>query len=116
MPNNYKTMEIKGKCIQVLPVISGEGKNGGWRKQEFVIETAHENYPKKVCLNLWGDNVDSCPTVGKEVTVSFDPESREYNGRWFTELRAWKVKFETVTSKPATENHAQPQTEDGLPF
>ncbi len=86
-------MEIKGKIIQVLPLQSGVGKASGkeWKKQEYVLET-QETYPKKVMFNLFGDRVDQYPVaLGDEVTVSFDLESREYNGRWYTDVRAYRI-------------------------
>lgn len=84
-------MEIKGKVVQLLPLQTGAGKNGTWKKQDFVIETDGQ-YPKKVCISAWGDKVgaDSLE-VGRDVNVSFDVESREYNGKWYTDLKAWKV-------------------------
>ncbi len=84
------SMEIKGRCTQVLPVQTGMGKKGQWRKLEFVIET-NSQYPKKVCLALWGDKVNNTPAVGDELTCGIDLESREHNSRWFTEVRCWKI-------------------------
>src|SRR6476619_6807525 len=84
-------MELKGKVIQILQVQTGMGKKGQWKKQEFILETQSQ-YPKKVCLSAWGDKIDQYNlTVGDVVTVAVDLESREYNGRWYTEARAWKV-------------------------
>jgi hypothetical protein len=84
-------MEVKGKVIQLLPLQSGMGKKGQWKKQEFIIETQAQ-YPKKICLSAWGDKVDQFRlTVGDVVTVAVDLESREYNGKWYTEARAWKL-------------------------
>jgi Domain of unknown function (DUF3127) len=84
-------MEIRGKLIHVLAVQTGEGKNGTWKKQDFVLETDGQ-YPKKVCLTIWGDKFnETFLTIGNELVVSFDAESREYNGRWFTDLKAWKI-------------------------
>jgi hypothetical protein len=83
-------MEIKGKVIQVMTPLTGTGKKGQWKKQEFIIETQAQ-YPKKVCLALWGDK--ECPTVGSLITASLELESREYNGKWFTEARAWKLEI-----------------------
>jgi len=85
------SMELKGKVIQLLPMQSGMGKKGPWKKQEFIVETQAQ-YPKKVCLSAWGDKVEQFGvTVGDLVNVSVDLESREYNGRWYTEARAWKL-------------------------
>lgn len=84
-------MEIKGKVIQIMPLQTGEGKNGTWKKQEFVIETDAQ-YPKKVCFSAWGDKVDtSLLQINKQINVSFDVESREYNGKWYTDLKAWRI-------------------------
>ncbi|MCK9421053.1 MAG: DUF3127 domain-containing protein [Bacteroidales bacterium] len=84
-------MEITGKIIRVLALQQGEGKNGPWKKQEYVIETS-DKIPRKVCFSLWGDKVDQFRlTEGAEAGISFDLESREYNGRWYTDVKAWKV-------------------------
>lgn len=84
-------MEITGKIIAILPQTSGQGKNGMWRSQDYVLETG-DQYPKKVCFNLFNDKIDQFPmSIDETVTVSFDIESREYNGRWYTTVRAWKI-------------------------
>jgi hypothetical protein len=83
--------EIKGKIIEVLPEKSGQSENGEWRKQEYVLETDAQ-YPKKVCFMAWGDKVNQFNIKKDEnVEVSIDVESREYNGRWYTDVKAWKV-------------------------
>jgi hypothetical protein len=85
-------MEIKGKIIQVLPLQTGEGKNGVWKKQEFILETSDSQYPKKICMAAWGDKFgDGAISANNEVNVSFDVESREYNGRWYTDVKVWKI-------------------------
>lgn len=84
-------MEIKGKIIEVLPEKSGQSANGEWRKQEYVLETDAQ-YQKKVCFMAWGDKVNQFNIKKDEnVEVSIDVESREYNGRWYTDVKAWKV-------------------------
>lgn len=91
-------MEITGKVIQLLPEQSGQGKNGTWRKQEFILET-NDQYPKKVCMSVWGDKIDQFGIAeNKEITASINIESREYNGRWYTDVRAWKVDVSGATS------------------
>ncbi|MHB9055378.1 MAG: DUF3127 domain-containing protein [Paludibacteraceae bacterium] len=93
-------MEISGKIIAVLPQQSGQGKNGQWRSQDYVLETG-DQYPKKVCFNLFNDKIDKFPiAINDAVTISFDIESREYNGRWYTTVRAWNVKKETENIQP----------------
>jgi len=84
-------LEISGKIIEVLPEKSGQSANGGWRKQEFILETEAQ-YPKKICFMVWGDKIDDFKIGhGENLEVSIDVESREYNGRWYTDVKAWKV-------------------------
>jgi len=84
-------MELVGKIIQINPLQSGAGKNGTWKKQEFIVETKSQ-YPKKVCITAWGDKIDQFDLKNnEEVTVSIELESREFNSRWYTDVRAWKV-------------------------
>jgi|GEM_PF-80978 len=86
-------MELIGKVIQILPLKEGVSKAGNpWKLQEYILETLGTQYPRKVCVELFGDNVDKFPLqVGQDVTVSIDIESREFNGRWYTSVRAWNV-------------------------
>lgn len=101
-------LDITGRLIQVLPHVTGEGRNGTpWQKQEFIIETI-EQYPRKVCLSLWGDKVNELKkfALNDTITASLNLESREYNGRWFTEARAWRMELGAGT--PASGGFAQP--------
>ncbi len=87
-------MEVTGRLIQKLTMQSGVGKSGSnWQKQEFVIETTDSQYPQKICASLWGDKTDMLNSfnIGDTVVVSFDISSREYNGKWYTDVRAWKI-------------------------
>ena len=100
-------MDIVGKIIQVLPEQSGMSKTGNpWKVQTYVLET-QEQYPRKVCFEIFGeDRIKNNPCkVDDVVTVSFDIESREFNGRWYTSIRAWRVQQGAVAAAPAT---AQP--------
>jgi hypothetical protein len=84
-------MDISGKIVQFLQVQTGQGKNGTWKKQEFILETG-DTYPKKICIAVWGDKIDMGSfKPGDAVDVSFDVESREFNGRWYTDVKAWKM-------------------------
>src|SRR5690606_25131588 len=84
-------MELSGKIISILPLQKGQGKNGEWKKQEYILETASQ-YPKKVCVSVWGDKVEQFNLrEGENVVMSIEVESREYNGRWYTDVRGWKV-------------------------
>jgi hypothetical protein len=84
-------LELTGKIIEVLPEKSGTSARGPWRKQEYIIEIPGD-YPKKVCFMCWGDKIDQFGIQpGQELTVGIDLESREYNGRWYTDVKAWRV-------------------------
>ena len=84
-------MNIEGKIIEVLDEQSGEGANGSWRKQEYILETQGD-YPKKICFTVWGEKIDEFEIKkDEEVNVSINLESREYNSKWYTDVKAWKV-------------------------
>jgi hypothetical protein len=101
-------MQFTGKLVQVLPAQTGQGKNGEWRKQEIVLETDGQ-YPKKVCVSVWGDKMAHLTlSPGEFLTVDFDIESREYNGKWYTDVKAWKVT--TATGADRSQASSQQQT------
>lgn len=103
-------MEIKLKIFQVLPAQEGIDKNGNpWKVQGYVGETS-DQYPRKVHFEVFGAErieKNAC-NVGDLVDVSFDIESREYNGRWYTSIRAWKVEPATLAAQPVVEKKAEP--------
>jgi len=106
-------MEIQGNITHILPEQTGEGKNGTWRKNRFVIETQGQ-YPKNVCIDVWGDKFDQFQlAVGQSVTAHIDVESREWQGKWFTDVKAWKVEQGGSTAQqPVADQpfYEQPQT------
>lgn len=111
-------LEITGKVSQILPLESGEGKNGTWKKQYFVIEYMDGQYPKKVCIQLWGDKTDILKSLqpGTDVKVAFNVESREYNGRWYTDVKAWRVEVggsASSSSSAPSAAFAEPSYDNG---
>ena len=105
------TLEIKGKIVELLPLKSGQSVNGEWRKQEYVLET-DANYPKKICFMAWGDKIDQFNiNKGDQVEVSIDLESREYNGRWYTDVKAWKVSKDGL----GADGSGRSDNQDGYP-
>lgn len=102
-------MEIKGKIIAVLPEQSGMSKAGNaWKKREYVLETI-ETYPKKVHFDFFGDRADQYPlAIGDVINLSFDIESREYNGRWYTSIRGWKAEKEGAAMNAGADPYAPP--------
>lgn len=84
-------MQLTAKLIQLLPLQTGTGKNGEWKKQDIIVETESQ-YPKKVCISIWGDKINTSQLkIGSQFKIDFDVESREYNGRWYTDVKAWKI-------------------------
>ena len=84
-------MQLSAKLIQLLPLQSGAGKNGQWKKQDIIVETDGQ-YPKKICISIWGDKIDEKQLQpGNMLKLDFDIESREFNGKWYTDAKAWKV-------------------------
>ncbi len=124
-------MEISGNIIRLLPEKSGEGRNGPWRKQEFIVETDGQ-YPRKVCIAVWGDKIDQFALKeGERITAAVNIESREFNERWYTDVKAWKVTREAAGEEPGSAPQGTPppfdapppaeeppgaQEEDDLPF
>lgn len=103
-------MEFSGKVIAVLPLTKGVSKANGkeWKKQEYVIES-QDQYPRRMCFNLWSDKIDQFNIqLGEKLNVFFDIDSREYNGRWYNDIRAWKVERisdnDAASVPPMTDN------------
>lgn len=116
-------MEVTGMIREVLQSQEGIGKNGNpWKVQGYVLETMDE-YPKKIAFEVFGaERIENnkCE-VNDLVTISFDIDSREYNGRWFTSVRAWKVEkqgHDILAAEPVEEEavEAVEQVTDELPF
>ncbi|GAA4450558.1 DUF3127 domain-containing protein [Nibrella saemangeumensis] len=109
-------LELTGKLVKVMPEVTGQGKNGAWNKQEFVIETI-DQFPKKVCMTAWGEKANDLKqfTNGDTLKVTVNIESREYNDRWYTDVRAWRIELlEGETIRPdQPKAAAQPA---GTPF
>lgn len=85
-------MEIQGRIIHVALPTSGTSSRGEWTSQDYVIET-EERYPRKMCFNIFGEDKirEANIQVGDKLKVHFDIDAREYQGRWYNSIRAWKV-------------------------
>jgi hypothetical protein len=115
-------MQLTAKLIQLLPLQTGSGKNGQWKKQDIIVET-EATYPKKICVSVWGDKIDASQLQpGNQLKIDFDVESREYNGRWYTDVKAWKIEVTTASSTAISEKvmgNMGPENnsnDDDLPF
>ncbi len=101
-------MEITGTIKQILPLKTGEGRSGTWKRQDIIIEYG-DKYPKLVCLTLWGDLADTPGlTENAQIKAQVDIQSREYQGRWYTDVKAWKI-------EPAEEAATDPFAGEPLP-
>ena len=101
-------LEIEGKISLKLPVQSGQSARGLWERQDFVLEYQDGSFPVSVCFTAWGeDKVNELNRfqVGDKVKVSFNLRGREYNGRWYNDLRIWRI----------TPADAAPQAPAGAP-
>ena len=96
-------MDIQGKIIFASEVRGGvsQRSSASWQAQDFVIET-HEQYPKKCCFTVFGEDrlKQFNLQVGEEVTVSVDIDAHEYQGRWFNDIRAWRVQRGVAPAGP----------------
>ncbi len=87
-------LEIEGRIVRKLNIQSGTSARGAWEKQEFIVELQEGNFPSQVCMNVWGaDKVRDLEKfqTGDRVKIAFNLSSREYNGRWYTDVRAWRI-------------------------
>lgn len=106
-------MEIEGKIILDIPLESGTSKAGNlWKKKCWVLETFGQ-YPRQVKFDVFGDRAETLKfEVGKSYAVSFDLESREWNGRWYTDVRAFNCRLienGMPTQNMGAPSFAQPQ-------
>src|ERR1035437_3765068 len=120
-------LEITGKIIQIMDETSGQSKTGNnWVKKEFVIET-FDKFPRKVMISVMGDKVPELKkfNVGDQIKASLNLESREWNGRWFTDVRAWKIEGEGQQAASSPQDTFYPDQDptpsasgpsDDLPF
>ena len=86
-------MDISGRLIKILPEVRGESQRGPWVRGGFVIET-DDTYPRQIAFTLFGEDriaMLNGLVMNAPVMVTFSPESREYQDRWYTDLRCISV-------------------------
>ena len=95
-------MEITGKVVKLGGLTEGTSARGPWRKQDLIIET-DEQYPKTVCLTCWTNQIDEIQamTPGQLIKAQIDISSREFNGKWYTDVRVWRFDPVAATAQPA---------------
>jgi hypothetical protein len=115
-------MQLTAKLIEVLAIQTGQGKNGEWRKQDIIVETEGQ-YLKKICISLWGDKIsDTNLQIGNYYKYDIDIESREYSGRWYTDVKTWRIELlysenqNPEAPKPPAPLDMESEDDSGLPF
>ena len=118
-------MQLAAKLIEVLAIQTGHGKNGEWRKQDIIVETDGQ-YPKKICISLWGDKISNANLqIGQNYIYYIDIESREYSGRWYTDIKAWRIDSDNSMNNnmetaippiPSSPLDMNDEDNSGLPF
>lgn len=95
-------MEITGKVVRLGGLTEGTSAKGPWRKQDLIIET-DEQYPKTVCLTCWTNQINEIQsmTPGQLIKAQIDISSREFNGKWYTDVRVWRFEPVGATAAPA---------------
>ncbi len=106
-------MEFEGKVIQLLPPTSGTSARGPWQRQDVLFEMTQE-FSRKLCVTFFNKPDDVAKLrVGESYMVSVNVESREYNGRWYTDVRAWRIQAKQPVEPMAA---AAPLPSDLPPF
>jgi hypothetical protein len=92
-------MEFEGVVFRILAPVSGTSARGVWKKQDVVFEIPGE-FSRKVCVTFFGDRAEDAASLkeGDRAEVSVNVESREYNGKWYTDVKAWKISKRTSDS------------------
>lgn len=96
-------MEFVGKIKKLLPIVSGKSQKGtAWKKQEFIVEEEGKRFPLSAIFSIFGEEHINNANLeeGKQVRVSFDIVVREYNGKFFNDIRAFSVKPQFDNDKP----------------
>ena len=101
-------MEIIGKVVRLGGLTEGTSARGPWRKQDLIIET-DEQYPRTVCLTCWTNQIDEIQNMvpGQMIKAQIDISSREFNGKWYTDVRVWR--FDPVVVNAPSQVAQQPQ-------
>ncbi|GHV00563.1 hypothetical protein FACS1894159_06530 [Bacteroidia bacterium] len=109
-------MDFEGLVYKVLPAVKGTSTRGEWTKQEMILELPGE-FSRKLCVSFWGDKTRELENIkeGEAIGISANVESKEFNGRWFTEVRAWRVMRKTAGQQPQGDAAAAPSTMHDFP-
>ncbi len=102
-------MEFTGTVFKIMPEIKGTSARGDWQRQEVIFEMMDGAYARKVAVTFFNKPTEVAGlTLGASYNVSFNVESREFNDRWYTDVRAWRI-------MPATDASAAPSVAPAAP-
>ena len=104
-------MEFEGVVFKILPPTSGTSARGEWKRQDVVFELPNE-FSRKICVTFFNkDHEVAQLREGQTYNVSVNVESREYNGRWYTDVRAWRLQPKSApATAPAADYAPMPDT------
>ncbi len=118
-------MQLTAKLIEIPSLQTGTGRNGEWKRQDIIVET-QDQYPKKICMGIWNDKIEKDKlNIGNLLKIDFDIQSREYNEKWYTNLKVWRLEVVTSEQQDNGSETAPPEgpedlnkdeEEDDLPF
>lgn len=116
-------LELEGKIIEIIPEITGQSQKGAWVSQDFVLQT-QEDYPKTICFSIFGRDkiTEANLSIGDVVNIGINIESRNFKGRYYTSVKAWRVRKigstaqQTQKDAPQHQNASTVDAGDDLPF
>lgn len=98
-------MDFEGKVLEILPAVSGQSARGTWERQTVIFEQPQKQYGKEIAVTFMNKAQEVASLrVGETYTVSFDMESRKFNDRWYTDIRAWRVQPLQPVAQPPVDN------------
>lgn len=108
-------MDFEGKVLEILPAVTGQSARGQWERQTVIFEQPQKQYGKEIAVTFMnkGQEVASL-RVGENYIVSFDMESRKFNERWYTDIRAWRIQPVQAAAQPHVES-VPPFVEEPMP-
>ena len=108
---------IEGRLVQILSAQEGQSTRGAWKKQDFILETT-EQYPKKVCICCWNEKTDELSKyqLNDNLKVSVNIESREYNSKWYTDIKAWRIEQANAENSVVSNDTSPSDDVSGVSF
>ena len=108
------SFKVKGRVVDILQLQTGSSARGEWKKLDFVLEVPDDQFPKKICFTLFNDKTEMIKETDKnrEMEVSFNLEGREYNGKWYHNVNAFRIDRVEKTESASGQSVPPPYIED----